>query len=199
MYMLILLTKVVIYIMEENYIQDNARSRLLFSGLKELERHGVSDFSLRRVAQDAGVSCAAPYRHFKDKDELISAVIEFVVEGWTLLSHQIGEIFSTDPKAHLAELAVAGLRFWIANGNFRTVIMVNATLGAGQRGPMHNFDRPIVEAAAAYAKAQGIDNPDPITFKLLSMLYGAVILVDGGYESSEKAADNLRAVLLAEL
>ena len=52
--------------MEEKITVDDVRSRLLFSGLKELERHGVSDFSLRRVAQDAGVSCAAPYRHFKD-------------------------------------------------------------------------------------------------------------------------------------
>ena len=38
-----------------------------------------------------------------------------------------------------------------------------------------------------------------LIFKLLSMLYGAVILVDGGYESAEKAADNLRAVLTNEL
>ena len=185
--------------MEEKFTQDNVRSRLLFSGLKELERHGVSDFSLRRVAQDAGVSCAAPYRHFKDKDELISAVIEFVVEGWTLLSSQISEIFFADSKALVVELAVAGLRFWIANGNFRTVIMVSPALTEGQRGPMQNFDRPIAYAVTRYAKDKGIDNPDALIFKLLSMLYGAVILVDGGYESAEKAADNLRAVLTEEL
>ena len=199
MKMLILLTKAVIYIMEENFTKDNVRARLLFSGLKELERHGVSDFSLRRVAQDAGVSCAAPYRHFKDKDELIYAVIEFVVEGWTLLSHQIAEIFSADSKALVVELLVAGLRFWIANGNFRTVIMVSSSLKVGERGPVQNFDKPIAGAVARYAREKGIDNPDSLTFKLLSMLYGAVILVDGGYESAEKAADNLRAVLLSEL
>ena len=185
--------------MEENFTQDNARSRLLFSGLKELEKHGVSDFSLRRVAQDAGLSCAAPYRHFKDKDELIGEVIKFVVDGWTLLSGQIGAIFADDEKALITELAVAGLRFWIANGNFRTVIMVTATLGEGERGPMHEFDRPIAEAVAAYAQKKGLSDSDRLTFKLLSMIYGAVILVDGGYESADMAADNLRAVLSAEL
>ena len=185
--------------MEENFTQDNARSRLLFSGLKELEKHGVSDFSLRRVAQDAGLSCAAPYRHFKDKDELIGEVIKFVVDGWTLLSGQIGAIFADDEKALITELAVAGLRFWIANGNFRTVIMVTATLGEGERGPMHEFDRPIAEAVATYAQKKGISDSDRLTFKLLSMIYGAVILVDGGYESADMAADNLRAVLSAEL
>ena len=181
--------------MEEKFTQDSARSRLVFSGLKELEEHGVSDFSLRRVAQNAGVSCAAPYRHFKDKDELIGAVISFVLEGWTLLSRQISEIFSHDSLLLVAELAVAGLRFWIANGNFRTVIMVNATLGSGQRGALLEFDRPIADAVRSYAVENGIDDVDRITFKLLSMLYGAVILVDGGYESADKAAENLRAVI----
>ena len=185
--------------MEENFTQDNARSRLLFSGLKELEEHGVSDFSLRRVAQDAGLSCAAPYRHFKDKDELIGEVVKFVVDGWTLLSGQIGAIFAENAKTLIIELAVAGLRFWIANGNFRTVIMVTATLGEGKRGPMEEFDRPIAEAVARYASEKGISDPDNLTFKLLSMLYGAVILVDGGYESADKAAQSLRTVLLTEL
>ena len=64
---------------------------------------------------------------------------------------------------------------------------------------MQNFDRPIAYAVTRYAKDKGLDNPDALIFKLLSMLYGAVILVDGGYESAEKAADNLRAVLTEEL
>ena len=187
------------YIMEENYTPDNVRSRLLFSGLKELETHGVTDFSLRRVAQDAGVSCAAPYRHFKDKDELIGAVIKFVVDGWTLLSEQISEIFASDTKALLTELAVAGVRFWVANGNFRTVISATATLGAGQRGPLEDFDRPIVAAAKLYREEKGISEPSDISFKILSLIYGAVILVDGGYESAEMAADSLRSLLSNEL
>ncbi len=185
--------------MEDNFTPDNVRSRLLFSGLKELETHGVSDFSLRRVAQDAGVSCAAPYRHFKDKDELIGAVIKYVVDGWTLLSGQIFEIFARDSKALLTELAVAGLRFWIANGNFRTVISATSTLDKGGRGPLREFDRPISVAAEQYAEQKGIDDPSAIVFKILSMVYGAVILVDGGYESAEMAADNLRALLVLEL
>ena len=196
--MLIVLTER-IYIMEENFAPDNVRSRLLFSGLKELETHGVTDFSLRRVAQDAGVSCAAPYRHFKDKDELIGAVIKFVVEGWTLLSTQICEIFASDTKSLLTELSVAGVRFWVANGNFRTVISATATLGASQRGHLEDFDRPIVAAAALYAEERGNIEASAVAFKLLSIIYGAVILVDGGYESADMAADNVRAILLSEL
>lgn len=185
--------------MEDNFTQDDVRSRLLFSGLKELEQHGVGDFSLRRVAQDAGVSCAAPYRHFKDKDELIGAVIGFVLEGWTLLSEQISGIFAADSRALLTELAVAGLRFWIANGNLRTVLSVSATLGKGEKGALEDFDRPIIAAVERYTAERGSADTESVAFKLLSVIYGAVILVDGGYESAEKAADNLRSVLISEL
>jgi AcrR family transcriptional regulator len=185
--------------MEENLTVDGVRSRLLFSGLKELESHGVSDFSLRRVAQDAGVSCAAPYRHFKDKDELISEVVRFVVDGWTLLSAQIGEIFASDIRLLVIELAVAGLRFWVANGNLRTVMTVSATIGAGKGGPLADFDRPIADAVVRYCESRGIADSETVTFKILSMLYGAAMLVDGGYESADRAADNLRSVLTAEL
>ena len=185
--------------MEENFTPDNVRSRLLFSGLKELETHGVSDFSLRRVAQDAGVSCAAPYRHFKDKDELISQIIKFVVDGWVLLSGQISEIFISDPKALLTELAVSGLRFWIANGNFRTVISATATLADGRRGHLEDFDRPIALAAERYAEQKGSVDAQQLAFKMLSLIYGAIILVDGGYESADMAAVNLRSILSNEL
>ena len=185
--------------MEGHFTPDTVKSRLLFSGLKELETHGVGDFSLRRVAQDAGVSCAAPYRHFKDKDELIGAVIKFVIDGWILLSEQISEIFSSDSKALLIELAVAGVRFWIANGNFRTVISATATLDKGQWGHLGDFERPISVAAERYARENNIEDTPGLVFKLISLVYGAVVLVDGGYESAEMAADNLRAILSKEL
>ena len=185
--------------MEENVVMEGVKARLVFSGLKELDKHGVADFSLRRVAQDAGVSCAAPYRHFKDKDELIGAVIEFVLEGWTLLAEQICEIFSDDAPTLVSELAVAGLRFWIGNGNFRTVIVASATLGRGENGMLASFDAPIISAIEKYAAGSTDNTVKRLSFKILSMLYGAVMLVDGGFESADKAAEDLRSAIVSEL
>ena len=185
--------------MEDNLFTDNVRSRLVLAGLAELEKHGAADFSLRRVAKEAGVSCAAPYRHFKDKDELIASVIDYVLEGWTLLAGQLGEVFAEDKRALLVELTVAGLRFWIANGNFRTVIMASAMLGAEQRGVLSGFDAPILSAITSYCSDVGSDIADRLSFKVLSMLYGAIILVDGGLESADRAAEDLREAILSEL
>jgi AcrR family transcriptional regulator len=47
-----------------------------------LEADGPAALSLRAVAREAGVSPAAPYHHFKDKNELLEAVAH---EGWVAL------------------------------------------------------------------------------------------------------------------
>ena len=45
----------------------NMRQLLIEAGIEEINRSGVTDFSVRRVAMECGVSCAAPYKHFKDR------------------------------------------------------------------------------------------------------------------------------------
>ena len=181
--------------MEENYTTDNVRSRLILAGLKELDRHGVVDFSLRRVAIEAGVSCAAPYRHFKDKDDLISSIISYVMEGWTLLAEQIEELFTDDARTLVAELAVAGLRFWIANGNFRTVIM-NLESPSGEDGPMADFERPLIKSISENFVCE---DSKRVEFTVLSSLYGAISLVDGGCYAADEASRILRMTILDTL
>ena len=107
--------------MEDRFIVEDVRKRLVLAGLNELCEHGITDFSLRRVSVAAQVSCAAPYRHFKDKDELIGAIIEYIGSKWLLLSKEIRAAFLLDRKRLALELSVAAIRFWVANGNFRTV------------------------------------------------------------------------------
>ena len=46
--------------MEDANLETSVRTRLLLAGLSEMEKHGEGDFSLRRVAKEAQVSCAAP-------------------------------------------------------------------------------------------------------------------------------------------
>ena len=174
--------------MDENYTSDNVKNRLILAGLKELDQHGVVDFSLRRVAIGAGVSCAAPYRHFKDKDELIFSIIAYVMEGWVILSQQIAELFSDDPRGLIAELATAGLRFWIGNGNFRTVIMNSDRIASGGRA-MSDFESPII---AAISRLDSSFDVGELEFRVLAALYGAISLVDGGRYSADDAANILK-------
>ena len=56
------------------YHHGNLRAALIKATLRAVAEHGAEGFTLRDVARRAGVSPAAPYRHFRDKDELLAAV-----------------------------------------------------------------------------------------------------------------------------
>lgn len=60
----------------ETYHHGDLKTTLIEAALKLLKTKSHETISLRELAREAGVSQAAPYRHFKDKKELISAIIE---------------------------------------------------------------------------------------------------------------------------
>src|SRR5260221_5999125 len=59
---------------EATYHHGDLRAALVRAALELLEDSGESDLSLRAVARRAGVSPAAPYRHYADREALVSAV-----------------------------------------------------------------------------------------------------------------------------
>src|SRR3954462_15899119 len=59
------------------------RSALIRTGFDLLARSGLTAFSVAQVARELGVSTAAPYRHFPDRDHLLAAVATPAAEGLT--------------------------------------------------------------------------------------------------------------------
>lgn len=58
----------------KGYHHGNLREALVEAVLGLIARHGPNGFSFADAARAAGVSPAAPYRHFKDRDALLSEV-----------------------------------------------------------------------------------------------------------------------------
>lgn len=75
-----------------------------------LEKDGPAALSLRAVAREAGVSPAAPYHHFKDKNDLLEAVAH---EGWVAMDNALLEAraAASDAKERMTGLGVAYVRF----------------------------------------------------------------------------------------
>ena len=68
--------------MKEGFTEGGLRDRLIIAGIEEISLYGIKDFSLRRVAMRCNASCAAPYRHFKNREDFIRAIgAEPVVYG----------------------------------------------------------------------------------------------------------------------
>src|SRR5690348_6709987 len=56
------------------YHHGNLREALIRAALELIARKGPSGFTFAEAARFAGVSPAAPYRHFRDRDELLANV-----------------------------------------------------------------------------------------------------------------------------
>jgi len=56
------------------YHHGNLRQALLFHAFEVIAQEGLAKLTLRELARRAGVSHTAPYRHFKNKTDLIGSV-----------------------------------------------------------------------------------------------------------------------------
>ena len=55
-----------------NYHHGDLRNALIIAAAELIERDGTLEFSMAEAASARGVSAAAPYRHFADKEELLA-------------------------------------------------------------------------------------------------------------------------------
>jgi AcrR family transcriptional regulator len=119
----------------DTYQHGDLRPALIQAGLKLLGEEGVQGLSLRAAAQLAGVSHAAPYRHFRDKSALVAAIAE---EGFHLLTERMrGEIdacASADIWARLRACAVGYVSFAIEHPAHFKTIFGGAHAGAASDG-----------------------------------------------------------------
>ncbi len=56
------------------YHHGNLREALIGAALELIARKGIAGFTFAEAARFAGVSPGAPYRHFRDRDELMASV-----------------------------------------------------------------------------------------------------------------------------
>ncbi|MFJ5677537.1 TetR/AcrR family transcriptional regulator [Streptomyces sp. NPDC093097] len=81
-----------------------SRTALLESATRGLSRYGYGNLVLEQVAKEAGYTRGALYHQFKDKQELVLAVVEWVRESW---DREVGQAVAreSDPVAALLALA----------------------------------------------------------------------------------------------
>jgi AcrR family transcriptional regulator len=91
------------------YHHGDLRAALVRAAIELLEESGQSALSLRAVARRAGVSPAAPYRHYADRDALVSAI---AAVGYRDLAERLtaAHPFPSTPE-QLASVAVAYVQF----------------------------------------------------------------------------------------
>jgi AcrR family transcriptional regulator len=90
-----------------SYHHGDLRRALLDAAFTHVEQQGVATLSLREVARAAGVSHAAPYRHFPSREALVAAMAE---EGFARLQKMLADASRGDGDA-LARFRAQGEAF----------------------------------------------------------------------------------------
>jgi AcrR family transcriptional regulator len=185
-----------------SYHHGDLRDALVRAARKILEKNGLADLSLRRVARAAGVSPAAPYHHFADKQALLNAV---AAEGYAALrSEMLARMAKqTDPVARLDASGVGYVVFAVENpALFRLMF--------GGDGKKLSTDAALTKARQlAYGVLQSAvaeGSPDgtakPLTcLRLWALVHGiAKLILEGGIKPSDyglASTEVLAARLLA--
>lgn len=181
--------------MTERYHHGDLRDALLTAATTMLGETGPRGLSLREAARRAGVSTGAPYRHFKDKDELLTAL---ATRGFLALDNALGaaseHAADLAPLERLRRLGVAYVEFAVAEpALFRLMF--------GELAPRMDASSELEEAirlagghlprAAQAVQAElGDASTEDITLLAWSVVHGvASLYLDGHLRAFERKGE----------
>lgn len=107
----------------------NLRDELFSAAERLLTAKGYAGFSLRQVAEETGYTPTTVYRYFRDRDDLLSAIVERGFERFAVALAE-ADATATDPTGRLLALARGYLRFATANpAVYRVMFLERADIG----------------------------------------------------------------------
>ncbi len=89
----------------KGYHHGNLREALVKATIKLIEEKGPTGFTMAEAAKQAGVSAAAPYRHFKGRDELIA---EIARQGFAIFGDLMQYAQQTNHSSALSAFEAVG-------------------------------------------------------------------------------------------
>jgi AcrR family transcriptional regulator len=111
---------------EKPYHHGTLKTELISKGLQLLAAEGYEGFSMRKLAAMCGVSHAAPYKHFKNREEIISAIVQAVSEKFSsAIEEAIGQR-PGQPRRQIIDMGKAYVCFMVNNPDyFKFMFMID--------------------------------------------------------------------------
>lgn len=143
----------------EEYDALPLRRRLILAAIDEIEEVGFERFSVRRVAAACGASCAAPYKHFKNRQDLVLAILDYIAQEWLKRQQSIIErMKGASIREILVEFAVDYIRFLVENPRYNSVLMLKGeTLDSSYMDVKARISDYSKELLLEYCRQEGVD------------------------------------------
>ncbi|MFD7408657.1 TetR/AcrR family transcriptional regulator [Streptomyces sp. NPDC059866] len=180
------------------YHHGDLRAACLRAARELLEEDGSAGLSLRAVARRAGVSPTAPYRHYADRDSLVSAV---AAQGYRELAEHLAAVNpAPSTPDDLAAVAVVYVQFALDHpALFRAMFAEPCDPTSAERvaatAVITEYVKGIVRDAFP-----GVDSSGALATTVWALVHGLAFLhLDGKLDSStpEVVADQVRASVSA--
>jgi AcrR family transcriptional regulator len=174
------------------YHHGNLREALIQAALDLIAEKGPTGFTFADAARSAGVSPAAPYRHFRDRDELLADVAMRGFEMFAIALEKAWDDGRPDTQAAFERVGRAYLAFARAEPSYYSAMFEsglaladNPTLReAAERG--YAVLRKAAEALVATLPAKGRPPASMVSFHVWAMSHGIASLFARGDQGRRK-------------
>ncbi len=182
------------------YHHGNLREELLDRAQELVRSRGVAELSLREVARDAGVSHAAPRRHFPDRQALLDGL---ALRGFERLQAELAEAAAAKGRGgydgRLKRIGLAYVAFAVRDAALLELMFASKKLDPD--GPLHEAADAafaVIMELIAEGQANGDlvagDTQDVVTV-LFPMLHGLASLAGSGMLDAATLDDTVRAAI----
>lgn len=108
----------------KTYHHGDLVTALVRAATTEVDRVGHESLSVREIARAVGVSPAAPFRHFRDRDDLLRAVAFEARLRHAALASEALDAAGDEPLAQFRALGSAQVRFAIRHPNLQRLVQL---------------------------------------------------------------------------
>ena len=172
---------------KKRFHHGDLREALIAATRELLIEHGPDGFTLADACRRAGVTTAAPYKHFRDKQEILE---EIVLRGFEELTAANAKAVAEGGPGTIAGITAMGisyLEFAVAQpAVFRLMFGHKSEIRKVQQVDESGKQclKNVIEEVAAYSRKHGhAADAEEIALRLWTFVHGASSLqLDGDYE-----------------
>lgn len=164
-------------------VNKETKEKFIKAMIAEMQEHGITDFSLRRVSSRCGTTSGAPYRHFKDKNDAILEVLKYINNKWYEIQDDIIQKYPDDYRKQLVDMCINYISFLHEYPEFQTILMLNdSSMTSEQRKEKGYVSMKAAETVDKYCQSVNMSEQDRTRklFIVRSLIFGGALMLNSG-------------------